>query len=320
MNTFFEKVVNKLTSQKISEGLTDIKMVSNWMNVGEEYYDHLQTKIPFPGTEKIICHTYWYGSFGRKQAFSVKSFLATQNLDKVELWLWLDEESGYDNYETNPYIKEILPLIKVKHYNPHKDLVGSRFEKYSWIFVQEKRLANRADGLRLWALTKFGGFYFDLDVMFCRDMTDLFYGPEFVYAWEFQPYANSAIMYLRKGSYLSDYIQKKVIRKLTTLPWVIFHYKDKNMKSMCVYPATYFDPLWCTDVNSEEIDFPITEFLQFFEEFGKTHLKKIHSYRDWFKGIYAYHWHNCWKAAEVENSYFGIFEKEYNEIVKRLLG
>jgi NADPH-dependent ferric siderophore reductase len=43
--------------------------------------------------ERERCHLYWHDSFSLKQAFAVKSFLATQDLDRTELWLWLDGES-----------------------------------------------------------------------------------------------------------------------------------------------------------------------------------------------------------------------------------
>ena len=43
-------------------------------------------------------HMYWHGTFSSKQAFAVKSFLATQDLNNSELWLWLDSENGYAGY------------------------------------------------------------------------------------------------------------------------------------------------------------------------------------------------------------------------------
>ena len=46
-------------------------------------------------TEKTIFHAYWHGTFGLKQAFSIKSLLCTQNMESIEIWLWLDSENGY---------------------------------------------------------------------------------------------------------------------------------------------------------------------------------------------------------------------------------
>ena len=41
-------------------------------------------------------HMFWRGRFGAKQAFAIKSFLATQDLQQSELWLWLHaQDAGY---------------------------------------------------------------------------------------------------------------------------------------------------------------------------------------------------------------------------------
>jgi hypothetical protein len=42
-----------------------------------------------------------------KQAFTVKSFLATQDLERSELWLWLDSEHGYVGYKVERVIIEV---------------------------------------------------------------------------------------------------------------------------------------------------------------------------------------------------------------------
>jgi len=60
------------------------------------------------------CHLYWNGDFSLKQAFAVKSFLATQDLNSTELWLWLDDEGGYAGYEENPLLHPLLPYVQVR--------------------------------------------------------------------------------------------------------------------------------------------------------------------------------------------------------------
>lgn len=268
--------------------------------------------------EKVIFHTYWYGEIGRKQAFSIKSFLVTQNTSKVELWLWLDEKSGFNNYEKNEYLKPLLPFIKVKKYNPLINLNGSVFENYKWIFDQKERLAYRGDGLRMWALNQFGGLWFDLDVMFLKDFEPLLQRHEFSYAWEYQPYANNAVLYLRKNSYINNYLEQKILKYKTTRPWILFKYTDKKLKNLMIYPCHLFDPIWQDVVeNSKDIEKPINDFKDFFKEFNNEFKKKeyINSYKDFFKESFAYHWHNNWDAEEYLNSYFGLFEKEFNKLL-----
>ena len=49
-----------------------------------------------PKVERV--HYYWQGRVGLKQAFALKSFLATQDLAHCELWLWLDGQDGYTDH------------------------------------------------------------------------------------------------------------------------------------------------------------------------------------------------------------------------------
>jgi hypothetical protein len=83
-------------------------------------------------TEKTIFHAYWHGTFGLKQAFSIKSLLCTQNMESIEIWLWLDSENGYAQIESNPHLQElkghikilswklaILPFAKLRHISMH---------------------------------------------------------------------------------------------------------------------------------------------------------------------------------------------------------
>lgn len=79
------------------------------------------------------------------------------------------------------------------------------------------------------------------------------------------------------------------------------------------YPCTFFDPLWGGYCDG----MPFKEFADFFKEFGEGYDKdpNINSYRNFFPGAFAYHWHNKWDAEEVENSYFGLFNHEFNNIL-----
>lgn len=264
--------------------------------------------------EKVIAHAYWYGKIERKQAFSILSFLATQDLSKTEVWLWLDEESGYEGYEQNEYLKELLPFIKVKCYNPLKELEGVKHFN-TVIFTQNFNLPFRADGFRLLALYKYGGLYFDLDVCFLEDILPVCGNGEWCYAWEKQAYANNALLYFKSGkeSEMMSYLFKKAQRK-APMPWAVFHYTDKKLKNLTLYPYQLFDPAWLDESGEATGEF----FDDFFAPLDEASFKEnnIKSYRDYYPGAMAYHWHNRWKLPEYENSYFGMFEKEFKEILQ----
>lgn len=266
-----------------------------------------------PG-EKVIAHTYWYGRIGRKQAFSILSYLATQDLSRTEVWLWLDEENGYEGYGENRYLKELLPFIKVKCYNPRKELQGVRHFQTN-IFTSKFNLAYRADGFRLLVLYKYGGLYFDMDVCFLDDILQVCGNGEWCYAWEKQAYANNALLYFHKGkeSELMTYLFRKAQRK-APMPWAILHYTDKKLKNLTVYPYQLFDPAWL-DEKGEATDKYFDSFFEPVEE-SDERFRKITSYKDFYPGALAYHWHNRWELPECDNSCFGMLEKEFKEILR----
>jgi hypothetical protein len=266
----------------------------------------LDFKIPF--------HAYWYGEFGSKQAFCLKSFLCTQDLNKVHVILWLDHEQGFNGYESNQYLKDIIPLITIKCYSVKEEAFGIiPIEQIDEIFTN-KDLVHKSDAFRLIILAKHGGVYFDLDIMFLRDLSQLL-EKEFCYAWETQPYANTAILSLSKGGNTVRYLLKKSKKLMQYHPRFTFNYSDKMLSNLLVYPCTFFDPLWMEKVPSYN-ELPLNKFSDFFRKFDNEFHKKpnINSFKDFFKGCFTYHWHNQWDVKEYQNSYFGLFSKEFNEL------
>ena len=256
---------------------------------------------------KVIAHAYWYGEIGRKQAFSILSYLATQDLSKTEVWLWLDEECGYSGYEQNSYLKELLPYIKVLKYNPNEELKGIPcFNKI--IFTETSNLAYRADGFRILVLYKYGGLYFDLDICFLDDVLCLCGTQDWCYAWEKQAYANNALLYFPKGTETSliKYLLYKAQRK-APMPWAILNYSDKKLRNMIVYPYQIFDPAWLNDKNEATHEF----FDQFFRESASSD--------EFYPGAIAYHWHNRWGLEIDEDSQFARLERRYRAILKEKL-
>lgn len=289
--------------------------ITNWQVLGErENYNHphLNYNSSF---DKLIAHCYWCGDVGEKQLFSIKSFVYTQNMENFEVWLWLDEKS-YIKALKNMELSKLSQRggIKIKKWSIEQEIQGTPYSKVSWYFKGDRPLPCVGDDFRVVALYKYGGMYFDLDVMFCRDMTALFMREEFIYAWEQQPFANSAILFIRKGSHIAEQIARTVVRKKSSQPWSVFNYNNRNLKNLMVYPCYMFDPLW----NGYIEGMPIKEFAEFFRPFDSDFQKSldINSIKDFFPGIYAYHWHNCWKAEEYEDSYFGLFRKEVNQALE----
>ena len=316
-----QSLINRLghyfqEKNKLIEGNNDC--ISNWRTIAPiDLYNKptVNCNIKLP---PIIAHAFWHGIIKRKQLFSLKSFLCTQDMNQFEIWLWLDKDSlqlNKDNKELESLITKSKNKVIIKEWDVIKEIRGTKLQSYKLYFLWERPLPAISDDFRIIALHKWGGLYFDLDVMFCRDFSDLLKRGEFTYAWEKQPFANTAILYLNKQSYLSEMIINIVRKKLSSQPWVVFRYEIKELSKMIIYPCAMFDPLW----NGYCEGMPIKRFDEFFREFDCEfkRMESIKSHKDFFPGIYAYHWHNCWDYPEKNNSYFGIFEEEFNSILQR---
>lgn len=93
--------------------------------------------------EKTIFHAYWHGTFGIKQAFSIKSLLCTQNMESIEIWLWLDSENGYTQIESNSYLQELKGHIKILSWNVEDEISGTPFPKLRHISMPPRILQPR---------------------------------------------------------------------------------------------------------------------------------------------------------------------------------
>lgn len=319
VDDYFRRALHKFNRQKIGE-MKDINSVKarcpiNILNldVPRDNYETVKTMASANDAkidEKIIFHTYWWGEFGRKQAFSIKSLFASQYTYQFEVWLWLDEDCQIDQSDTK-WLESIGHLVKIKSYSINRDVGKSALNNRKVIFDDKKHLAFRADGFRMWALHEYGGIWFDLDIMFIRDLGEIIKLGEFIYGWEKQSYGNNALIYLRKSSPLNDYIVKKIKRTWSTQPWILFDYKDVELGELIVWPATLFDPLW----KSDSQDYLFHRFQDFFVDMKKRGgggilLETIFPYS------YVYHWHNMWSEEIEEGSPFALLEKEVDKRIK----
>jgi len=263
-----------------------------------------------------VHHCYWFGSIGRKQVFSIKSFLCTQNMGTSKVILWLDVINGYADYKRNIYLKQILDLIEVRMYDPIEEIKGTIWEDHSEIADVKYNLPQRSDAFRYLILNKYGGLYFDLDVLFLKDLGGLL-NTEFCYAWENQPYANSAILNLKKKSNISNYLLKKSLIIKNVLPWNILDYTDTDLKDLYLLPSAFFDAIWLDWLGNAPENVPFYGFGGFFMPFSDIYKNRLNisSYKEFFPGCYTFHWHNQWNTIETENSFFGIFEKEFNALL-----
>jgi hypothetical protein len=271
-------------------------------------------------------HLYWSGVFGVKQAFCVKSFLATQELASSELWLWLDGEHGYEGHSDSPILRPLLPFLQIRRFDPEVEAQGTVLERRLDLWNKASP-TRRSNFVRHVVLYQHGGTYVDMDTMFLRDLGELFRDPglpdEFCYRWSVStPYGNSAILRLRRHGELAHALLLKCDEQNSCRPRHVLRFAENEDLDLTVLPCPFFDPLWpYRDGKDKRCSAPFRRFEDFFRRFGWQHRRKrsIRSYRDLFPGAFTYHWHNCWDAEEPRDSYFGLFNREFDAILQQRL-
>jgi hypothetical protein len=227
--------------------------------------------------------------FGRKQALPVKSFLATQDLDRCSLTVWSDIDLS-----SNPWLKPFADRITCRQYRPEVEVRGTALEHRPDIFrQQDRRVWRDGDLFRILVLHNYGGVYVDMDVVLLRNLGALL-DREFIYQWEdYDGVYNGALMHLnRTGRFASELIRGVLNLKPGSFSWG----RDNLGRAVAlgcpiaIFPAAFFD----TDWQAEE------QFVAF---------KKTGSSANLHEGAFAWHWHNQWDAPIEDGSKFEVLER-----------
>jgi len=273
---FYQKIKSKL-SKRMNQSYPDCFFEPlGTMVTKKDLFDDTLTpdkalQVTLAG--KTLFHTYWIGTFGRRQAFCLKSLICTQNLDLIQIILWLDSDSFYrESIESNQYLIELQEYVTIKVVDFDRHISECGFDN------RRKHISNildnwpyRADEFRLMTLLKYGGLWFDLDIMFIKDLTPLLIGPEFVYRWEFRKYANNALIYVRRNSNVSMSLKKLYRRCHEPQPWLLLSDKNVSKMGFTMYPCYFFDPLWQHLIFKKTSGFILDSFEDFFLEFDAQH-------------------------------------------------
>jgi hypothetical protein len=281
----------------------------------------LETPGQDDGSVSPQYHLYWYGPFSTKQAFAVKSLLATQRTPP-EITLWLDAENGYAGHEQNTILGSLASELTVRAFDPSLECRGTPLEDRPELY-EDCSPVKRSDLFRLVTLYNHGGVYLDLDVMLLRDLGELFQQPfmteEFCYRWSAHlPYANTAVLALSRGSESAREILLRCVETGTCHPPEILAFEGADRIDLTVLPCPFFDPLWPHADGKGRLErAPFDGFDGFFRKFGWRFRPgpDANTFRDFFPGAFAFHWHNLWDAPEHERSYFGGFDRELDAVL-----
>lgn len=219
--------------------------------------------MPYKG--KLLYHCVWFGSLLDQHILCLASLFSTQNNSSVILWT---DNASYNN------------LSKLNRIFLHYDFtirIGNWKENMKY-----QTIAFRSDKWRLQILQEFGGIYFDLDIVFLKDIS---WFANYERAIVQEGYAaekrfNNAIMYFPKGHFGLTHWLNLIGNDF--LGW------DKTFEIQAVSDDFGADmiPNSVTDRGWTDLGPGCTDF---FEKKGLS--------PDILADSFLYHWHNKWNMS-----------------------
>lgn len=299
--------------------MIDIKNNYNLYSDINQSLDYALSLKPFKLKDKIILHFYWRVplDFGRKQLLPIKSALVNNyelNKDNLEINLWSNVDLS-----DNEYLKPLKDFINIKVWNPIEEIKGTILEEnidyYKQNIIYDDRNWIASDFFRLLCLHKYGGFYFDMDVLILRDLSPL-NNLQFLYQWgssgttiqEPNIFYNGAIMRLNKNSDASIKLLKETLNLRSaggTTNWSSTIYSKINDDNLNYLPCAWFNTEWALS-NNDRINYYNNV------NYEMTSFKKEDNI-NLFDGAFTWHWHNKWYDIIEEGSKFQILENIINQ-------
>ncbi len=249
-----------------------------------------------------------------KELECIKSYFATQNLEKTKLIVWSDYDISH-----NPLIQPFKDKMELRVYDPIKEAKGTPLEhEYDKLKAADSKHYLQSDLLRLLVLYKYGGVWVDMDIVFLRDFKPIL-DQEYMYQW------GSEINYGKQGACATVLAMKKqsefsckMLEVLKTMPvtggtvwgkdtfarlWQVY-------PNFTIFPSTFFNTEWL--ISKTDIEF--RNLLG--SPFG---FSKIETDKDFlFLDAFAWHWHNTSSKDELiePGSKFDLLRERTNLLLK----
>lgn len=233
-----------------------------------------------PYLDVLQYHCVWFGDLHDHHILCLASLFATQQNPSVTLWT--DEES----------YSKLAPLLRIFSSYQFAIRIGKFKENTSYQLV-----IFRADKWRLQILKQYGGVYFDLDIVFFKDVSWFAnYGPIVQEGFASEKIFNNAIMYYPRQHPGIEYWLSKIGDN--TFDWgTVFSVQKMSDDTFgaSMLPNSVSDRAW-HETNPE--------FDLFFEPNGMTH--------EYMGDSFLYHWHNRWsKSVHVPNTLVNFYWNKY---------
>ncbi|KAI8880745.1 hypothetical protein K501DRAFT_190524 [Backusella circina FSU 941] len=248
-----------------------------------DFASTLKSSIKQHQQHKTLFHTYWDSKvLTDKHIDTIRSFLATQDLDHSQLVIWtldkavLEQQIPKDEHIIIHDAASLVDAIPIK--------------------------SNSKDWIQLTSLYKYGGVWFDMEVLFIRDMS-----PLLTQEWiteggcKTKDFFNGIFVHFFKNSrYLCEVMhQFKQERSLAQAYQHTYHQLLENrIEPWSILPWCYTDPSNCQRSNS------LPSAFQSNVDFSKSNLQKV----------FAYHYHSSLWNAKPGTLYKYLVNQHKNKI------
>tara|TARA_Y100000385_G_scaffold278113_1_gene325999 strand:+ start:168 stop:1076 length:909 start_codon:yes stop_codon:yes gene_type:complete len=272
--------------------------------IKDKDYEYPQESVPFHIYTEIKTD---------KELECVKSFLATQNLEKTKLMLWSD----YD-ISDNELLKPYMDYVELKLYDAKAEAIGTPLEyEHAKLDASDSKYYLKSDLFRILILHKYGGVWADMDIVFLRDFKAIL-DQEYMYQWGSETNygvqgACATVLALKKRSEFSY----RLIEALKTMPAVgdttiwgkdTFAKLWRTWPNFTIFPSTFFNTEWLMNKTDQD-----------FRSVVGHGFDKIETDRDFlFLDAFAWHWHNSSnKHRDIqEGSKFDLLRKRTDNLLK----
>ena len=270
--------------------------------------------------EKIKFHVYTEVRTP-KELESIKSYIATQDLEKTELIVWSDYDIS-DQENIQPY----KDLVDLRVYSPPEIAKGTPLEGMNaYLYPQDDdRHWMNSGVMRFLVLYKFGGIYMDMDMVLLRDFKPIL-GQNFAYQWgSSTDFAKeryweedchgpcAAMLGANKGEeYIESCMQQLIrtpIRPRSTCfdEDMLSHVYRKNPNAFTVFPSPFFNTEWLIGKTDKELSEEVSAGWFSPNDIISEHL---------FLEAFAWHWHNSSNKLKpvLQGSKFALLQERNNK-------
>lgn len=287
-----------------------------------KYYETIKLADDIKGyyNDPITFHCFWNGSLNEKHYISILScyYFNIINNSNRKIILWTDSD-----FDQNEWYDKISGICEIKKFSLSDEIFGTFFAEYQ-IRSSSRLYSYISDIIRYVLLYNYGGVWFDLDIIFLKNIDGLlstFKDDICVYNWGDQNYPNGAFfMSLEERNTKFENFVKFLILRNRGFGFQESQISFNDPVDLLVLPCSWFDPPFSPGFDrigkSPNGDVDTGSFFRYTDE--NITLK------DFTPGSFCYHWHNRWYDPYEENSFFDRLKSELllnvrNYIEKKIL-